>query len=484
LKEHHRTDLYGFSMIRLELKLLFVFALFFIGVVSLVVYINMQSERSLVEEVEKDLEEVGRTVHFSTQKLSAERGPDRETLERFIEEVKSKKGVREVSVVGSTHEIIASSNPNKVGQHRELTGQEIVVREQLGEEDTTGHYIHYQVKVPLIRNDQVIGLVQTSIVVEDYRYFLRKLFFKNLSVAAGVMLFAFGAVFFVLSRLNQPLRRLTFAAERVASGDLTIQLKGRRRDEVGRLTTAFNAMIQRLSEQQQLEDKLHGLERRAILSEMASSLAHEIRNPLNLINLTADHLGQQFQPDGDERRQAYQDLIQGLKAEVRHLNQMVNEFLNVGRPAKLKKVRFAWKDLLDQVQGLVKHQLASKKITLEWNGQTDLTITADLEQLRLVFLNLFLNAMEAVPENGRIAVHVEKDVTTGKVVVSIADNGPGIKPEDLDRIFDPYFTKRPGGTGLGLALVRRIVEEHGGKIQAANQPGGGARFEITLPIEG
>jgi signal transduction histidine kinase len=111
-------------------------------------------------------------------------------------------------------------------------------------------------------------------------------------------------------------------------------------------------------------------------------------------------------------------------------------------------------------------------------------IRADQEQLRLVLLNLVLNAIEAVSQNGRIAAHAEKAEASGEVILSLTDNGPGIPPEDLKRIFAPYFSKRPGGTGLGLALARRIVEEHGGKIRASNQEGGGARFEIRLPMEG
>ena len=471
-------------MIRFEIKLLLIFAFFFVAVVGLVLFIDMRTERELVEGVAKDLENWVRTVHFSTQKLSAERGADREKLEHFIEETKRNIDVREVSVVSSSEEVIASSNPKKVGQHRALTGQEIVVREQFGEAEPENHHIHYEVRIPLIRDDRVIGLVQTSLLMEDYRFLLRQLYIKNLLVATGVMLFALGAIFFILNRMNQPLRRLISAARRVASGDLAVQLPGGEQDEVGRLTASFNLMTQKLAEQQRLEEKLHGLERRAILAEMASSLAHEIRNPLNLINLTADHLNQQFLPQEEERRKAYQDLIQGLKVEVRQLNQMVKEFLDIGRPAKLKKTRLAWADLVEQVQRSVQHQLTSKGVGLESFGRADLTIFADPEQIKLVLLNLVLNAIEAVPENGRIQVAAEEVGESGEMVLSIKDDGPGVAPEDLSRIFEPYFTKRPGGTGLGLALVRRIVEEHGGKIRVQNQPEGGARFEIRLPVEG
>lgn len=472
-------------MIRFEIKLLLVFVIFFIGVVGLMLFLTMRAEKKLIDEVEKDLQDFVRTVHFSTRKLSMERGPDREALERFIEEAKKNKAVREVSVVGSTQEVIASSNPKKVGERREgLSGQEIVVREQFGEKESSGQKKRYEVRIPLIRNDRVIGLVQSSLVTEDYRYLLRQLYLENLMIAAGVMLFAFGAVFFILNRMNRPLRSLTLAAGRVAAGDLTTTLISNGDDEVVRLTNAFNVMTQKLAEQKKLEDKLHSLERREILAEMASSLAHEIRNPLNLINLTADHLSQQFQPEAGERQQAYQDLISGLKTEVRQLNRMVTDFLNIGRPVKLKKNRVSCADFFDQIQRSIQHQLNSKEITLKFSGLKDLWMMVDQEQMRLVFLNLFLNAIEAVPNSGSIVVHGENRDSSGEIFISVTDNGSGIPSEDLHRIFEPYFTKRQEGTGLGLALVKRIIEEHDGTIKAANASGGGARFEITLPMEG
>ncbi len=110
-------------------------------------------------------------------------------------------------------------------------------------------------------------------------------------------------------------------------------------------------------------------------------------------------------------------------------------------------------------------------------------LVADLEQMRLVILNLLLNAIEALSRKGRIIITIEKKDPVQSLSIGIRDTGPGIPPENLERIFDAYFTNRPGGTGLGLALARRIVEEHGGTIKASNHPDGGAQFEITLPLE-
>ncbi len=467
-----------------QTKLFLVFAPFFIIVVALMLFFTIQFEHLIIRQFESDIQDIVHTVHYSTQKLAARKGPDTEALEKFIEEVKSNTSVREVSVVGSSQKIVASSNPKKVGQKSNLlSGKEIIVKAQYGAEDSAGRPVRYDfVQVPIIQNNKVIGVLQTSIVVNDFGILTRQLNLRTVTIASIALFIMFLVSFFVLYRLNKPLRELSVAAEHVASGDLTLQLHHSGRDEVGRLTKSFNTMTQKLSVQKQLEDKLRTLERHAILAEMASSLAHEIRNPLNLINLTADHLGHEYVPENEDRRSSYAELIAALKAEVQQLNKMVNEFLTIGRPSRLKKTKFPLGELFEQLQILIKQQVIAKHISLAFTGTPSQEINADIEQMRLVFLNLFLNAIEAVPENGAIYCLVQP-VSDRRVLIKIMDTGAGIAQENLQRIFEPYFSKRPGGTGLGLALARRIIEEHAGTITAGNRPEGGAQFEILLPLD-
>ena len=446
-------------------------------------FVNYQNAKQVLGEVEANLQEIVNTVHFSTRKLSTEKGPDREFLEKFIEEFKAKKGVKEVSIVSNHQEVIASSNPKRIGhQEKGLSGKEIVVQEQFGIPDSGNNRIRYEVRMPLIRDDRVIGLVQTSIAVTDFSLLLREVYIKNIAVALSALLVACSASFFILHRLNKPIRSLSAASERVAFGDLTVRIEAIGQDEMGRLASSFNGMILKLAEQKVLEERLRHLERQAILAEMASTLAHEIRNPLNLINLTADHLGDQFRPAESERRDDYMGLVQSLKSEVKHLNNVVGEFLTLGRPHKLQKIRFQLLSLLEQVEVMVKQQLATKGIGFQTRCASDLWLMADQEQLRLVFLNLMLNAIEAVQPGGHIEIEAHVDARNF-LVLSVLDNGRGVDAKELDLIFDAYFSKREGGTGLGLALVRRIIEEHGGKIHAENNPEGGLRLELTLPVE-
>jgi signal transduction histidine kinase len=469
---------------RFQTKLMAVFILLLLSVVGLMAFFNFQNAKKLLGEVEQDMQEIVNTVHFSTRKLSTEKGPDREFLEKFIEEFKAKKGVKEVSIVSNRHEVIASSNPKRIGRKDQgLSGKEIVVQEEFGVPDSLregGHRLRYEVRMPLIRDDRVIGLVQTSIALTDFRALLREAYVKNLGIALTALLVACGASFFIIFRLNKPIRSLSAAADRVSFGDLTVKIPDLGSDEMGRLASSFNGMIAKLVERQTLEDRVRGLERQAILAELASTLAHEIRNPLNLINLTADHLGDQFQPEEAERRIDYQGLVGSLKSEVKHLNQVVGDFLALGRPHKLNKADFHLESLLEQVEMMVKQHLATKGIRFSIDCPEDLGITADQEQIRLVLLNLLLNSIEAVGPGGRIRIRARLD-DVGALSLAIIDDGKGVEPENLELIFEPYFTKRPGGTGLGLALVRRILEEHGGRIEARNNPDGGLTMEINMP---
>jgi signal transduction histidine kinase len=111
-------------------------------------------------------------------------------------------------------------------------------------------------------------------------------------------------------------------------------------------------------------------------------------------------------------------------------------------------------------------------------------MNADQEQFRLVFLNLFLNSIDAIPENSSIEFQARRASVGGAIECAVADKGPGIEPEDLERVFEPYYSKRKGGIGMGLTLVRRIIENHGGEIHAKNRPDGGAEFRFTVPVEG
>jgi signal transduction histidine kinase len=464
---------------KLQTKFLIAFAVFFAVAFGCMLLFLMQSQRMMVQTVSKDLQNILQSVHFSSQDLSAEQSADREALARIIENAKSNPAVKEVSIISSSEKVVASSNPAKIGKHKNISGKEIIVRAQFGVSDSTGRHPRYEVTMPIVRNKKVIGLVETSFIVNDFSDFLHRLYMRTITLAGMAFLALFALSYLVLYRLIRPLRRLNAAAEAIASGDLSVHVDYKSRDELGRLTATFNQMTGKLLELKGFEDKLRVMDRRAVLSETAATLAHEIRNPLNLINLTADHLSHSFLPEEEKQREAYGGMIASLKAEVRHLNTMVEEFMAIGKPIRIRKAAFSLSGLMAQVELLVKQQLVSKQLALKYVLPDPLDLRADQEQMRLVFLNLLLNAIDASPAGGAITVSAEKQPAATVIVVS--DQGPGIAPEYLERIFEPYFSRRPEGMGLGLPMARRIVEAHNGSIMVKNLESGGASFEIRLP---
>ena len=285
-----------------------------------------------------------------------------------------------------------------------------------------------------------------------------------------------------LSKALDRIRDYVNVAKKVADGDLSIPLPVFENGREDQLDETFNFMLKRLAEQKNLEKRLFELERQAFIAETASHLAHEIRNPLNLIMLTAHHLGNQFVPPEKSHRAKFDELIASLKSEVEQLSKVVSDFMAIGKPSELNLIYFPVSDMINQIKVLIKQQLIAKNISIECTGDINMKMYADPEQMRLVLLNLFVNAIAAVPEEGKILFHVDNDIENKKTRLIISDNGPGIVQEDLNKIFEPYFTRKPDGTGIGLALVKRILDEHNGSITASNIENSGARFEITLPV--
>jgi signal transduction histidine kinase len=286
-----------------------------------------------------------------------------------------------------------------------------------------------------------------------------------------------------LGRALEKIKEMAAIARKVAEGDLASGPMPALRSGGDNLEDTFDFMVKKLAEQKSLEKRLHLLERQAIMAETASFLAHEIRNPLNLIMLTAHHLGNQFSPHEGAQKEKFDELILSLKSEVEQLDKVVTDFMAIGKSTGIAKTRFRLADLIDQVVTLIKQQLVAKKISFKLSGDLDSDLFADQEKIRLVLLNILVNAIAVVPENGNIWIEARKTGSPESLRLVITDSGPGIEPDEMQKIFEPYFTRRPGGTGLGLSLAKRIIEDHNGAIVAGNCPNAGARFTITLPME-
>lgn len=285
-------------------------------------------------------------------------------------------------------------------------------------------------------------------------------------------------------RFTRPIKDLSVAARRVATGDFEVRVPTDRRDEMGALSTAFNDMIARVGRLRELETQLHQVEKAAVVGRLAAAIAHEIRNPLNYINLTLDHLRSSFAPQDPAQRETFERLADQLKSEVQRINRHITDFLKYSRPSALEleplDLRVQAEDALRVING----QAAESGIETKLEEQGDVPlVVADKDSLRSVFTNLLINSLEAIDgEGGSVGIKLSAEAVN-RVRVEISDTGKGIAPEDIAKIFEPYYSTKDTGTGLGLAIVKKAIDDHGGSISVNSKQGSGTTFTIILPVK-
>lgn len=228
-----------------------------------------------------------------------------------------------------------------------------------------------------------------------------------------------------------------------------------------------------------LQEATHRKEKLMALGHLAAGVAHEIRNPLSSIKGLAKYFAERTPPGGE----AY-ELAQVMAKEADRLNRVVSELLELVRPAHLKWQPVDLNEVIGHSLQLVSQDASGRDITLQFTAQPSLCrIQADPDRLNQVLLNLYLNAIQAIGREGIITVAVA-ECGDGRIKLSVADSGKGMTAEQLQAIFTPYFTTKADGTGLGLAVVQNIVEQHGGTIHVESTPGRGAVFTLYLPVNG
>jgi len=289
---------------------------------------------------------------------------------------------------------------------------------------------------------------------------------------------------FFVWRFTRPIKELSIAARRVASGNFDVQVPTDRRDEMGMLAASFNEMTARLGRARELEMQLHQAEKGAVVGRLAAAIAHEIRNPLNYINLTLDHLRSSFAPADSDKRETFVRLTDQLKSEVARINRHITDFLKYSRPSKLElqgvDIRAEAEDALRMVETRVEERGIETTIVQE--GPLP-KIMADRESLRSVLTNLVINAVEAIDgDGGCISINLSQ-TSDDFIKVQITDTGCGIAADDIAKVFEPYFSTKDTGTGLGLAIVKKAIDDHGGTINVASKQGTGTTFTITLPVQ-
>ena len=306
--------------------------------------------------------------------------------------------------------------------------------------------------------------------------------FTALSVILASLL-----AFFYTRWIVAPVKDLVSGMEQFSKGALDYRIQNVSQDEIGALAENFNEMAVRLTEYQ---NTLKRTERLETLGKLASVLSHEIRNPLNSMVINMQILKRELAKEivNKERVEKFYGI---LASEIKRVDQLVQDFLLIARPPKLELEKVAINEIIDEVSMMQVADSLQKGVRIEREYEkTPIHANVDAAKIRQVIVNLVLNAIQAMPGGGRLKIAIKEGDKQAKyknklpeksLLISFSDTGHGIKHENLNKIFDFYYSTKKDGSGLGLAVVQQIIEEHNGLISVESEVNKGTTFNIYLP---
>jgi signal transduction histidine kinase len=317
--------------------------------------------------------------------------------------------------------------------------------------------------------------------LEEVRALLQQMLrFPLISLVVMVLLLVV-TIYFIDRKILGPLERITGDAQQIARGTFhRIPETRKNKSEICNMVAALNRMMDEIESRQ---DQLVQQCKIAAVGTLTSGIAHELNNPINNLTLIIESLIEDgMEMDRDERMRLYQEAMD----QADRASETVKNLLEFSRATHPKLEEVDIRELLDKIARLIKNEMQFHNIRFSLEAPDDLPrMYLDRGGLQQVFLNLFLNAVQAMGNRGKLEVRAGLTEDRREVRIDVKDNGPGISPEHLDQIFDPFFTtKKEGeGTGLGLSVSYNIIKKLGGHISVESTPGQGARFSIFLPLK-
>jgi len=330
----------------------------------------------------------------------------------------------------------------------------------------------------VLLNGMLLFLLATVSLTDTERH-------KLLLIAGAGAVAICGVVIVVLvTTIQKPVVELQEQMELVGQGDLTASVSfAKRNDEIGDLGRNFNLMVKQLRESREEIEHLHRTqmsraEHFATLGELATGLAHEIRNPLAGIAGVIEIVGRDLPASSPAKA-----VVKDVREEIAQINRILTDLLGTARPRASEMRQSDLNTTVEHAVMLARQQVLSKPIKIEFTPAVDMPeVEHDSDQMHQVLLNLLLNSVQAIEGSGLVQVAVSANESGEDAVITVSDTGRGIPAEHLPNIFRPFYTTKGNGTGLGLSLARRIVEEHRGRIDVESSSGKGTTFSVTLPL--
>ena len=324
-----------------------------------------------------------------------------------------------------------------------------------------------------IRNstNYIVGALQVGIPLKEIDEPRRRALLVIVLASVGGAAIAIVIAFYLARRISRPLLQVVAVTRRVARGDLSGEVPVVGKDEIGELARSFNQMIRDLS---QAQEQLVRSQRLAAIGQLAGSVSHELRNPLSVLRSSSYYLRTQL-PDADPKIAKHLNIIE---QEIASANKIITDLLDFSRtkPPTLQHtyLNYIIEEALSRIE-------VPTTVTVKLELREGLpALKADTFQLEQVLGNLLTNAIQAMPEGGTLTVGTDR--LDGRLIATVRDTGAGIRPENLEQVFEPLFTTKARGIGLGLAVCKTLIENHGGTISVESAVGEGTTFTLSLPL--
>ncbi|MDB5972579.1 MAG: hypothetical protein JWQ90_5029 [Hydrocarboniphaga sp.] len=335
----------------------------------------------------------------------------------------------------------------------------------------TGLYLPLRNDVGSIEGVVLCGLRSS---LSSTRWITRTSVFLIIFITGMLLSMLVGYV--ISKRLTRPLRSLTASVSAVTAGNYGSRVQVEGNDEVAELASVFNGMAQRLEQLNELEIQLRRQDRLSALGLAAAGIAHEVRNPLGTISTSAELIRNRY-----ALAERDQKLIDNVVGEVRRIDRLIGDFLTFAKPEPMRRAPIRPSEIVAQVAHVHAPELSRRNVVLDVVDETSAALVdGDADALYQAVLNVVLNAADAMPHGGRLLI--VSSIVGQELTIRFADNGSGIPEDVIDRIFDPFYTTKTHGSGLGLAKVRSVLEAHQGRVECWNVDRGGAVFEFTIPL--
>jgi len=325
-----------------------------------------------------------------------------------------------------------------------------------------------------IDKEEVSPILTDINKIELTTYLFRKdmtLYSTLYVVISGLVVLIILLIFLTL--ITRPLNRLQADTKIIATGDLKVRVRESRFSPINELIVSFNDMVEELESNR---DKLMQAEKDMMWREMAQVMAHEIKNPLTPLRLSAERMEMKYLGKSENFDKIFQDSMEVINEEINNLQHLVKEF---SKFARMPSANFEEYDINEQIREIIPPYRGKADITLSLDPEVP-KFFGDKMQIKQVFVNLIQNAIQAMPTRGMIEILSKYE--NENFIFSIKDSGDGIPPEDMERIFRPYYTTKEKGTGLGLSIVKRMINQHQGTIEVDSKKGEGTNFIIKINL--